>query len=204
MQRKAPITRPPFDFTLGRGTVIVPLEGTWVSNTVDTGQVYKGIMLSDGTVRAIPVDAVAPVPPTGLARVIRLTSVSLTWTAVPGVAHYQVSRDGANIGTSTSTDFRDTTVSVGNTYSYTVSSVDQYQQRSPPSASVSATVDLSLNSAPTDVVITCWPTPLPTDGPAFVRVNAREIDVHDMAMALNVDAGSLQATNDPSVWIIRI
>ena len=48
------------------------------------------------------------------------------------------------------------------------------------------------------------PLPIPTDGPAIIRVNAREIDTQTIAYALHVDAGSLTATSDPSVWVLRI
>lgn len=172
--------------------------------TVDTGEAYRIIMLSDGTVRAIPFAAVAPLPPAGLALVTKLTSIGLTWTAAVGADSYRISRDGVIIGTSDSTAFRDTHVTIGSTYSYTVSSLDQYQQRSPETSPVSTTITMALNSAPAGVVITCWPTPIPTDGPAFIRVCAREIDIQIMSTLLNVDAGALTATNDPSLWIIRI
>jgi hypothetical protein len=172
--------------------------------TVDTGEHYKLIMLSDGTVRAIPFDEVAPATPTGLARIVRLTSVSLTWDAMAGAVSYQVTRNGTNIATTSFVSYRDAAVTIGQTYTYTVSSVDQYQQRSPASSSVTAFIDPELNQTPTDVTITVWPTPIPVDGYSYVRVNALELDVQDIAFELEVDAGSLTSTPDPSTWIIRI
>jgi hypothetical protein len=172
--------------------------------TIDTGEPYKIIMLSNGTVRAIPVDAVPPVAPTGVTLFVSMTSVSVSWTVVSGAARYNVYRDGVLLGTTTDKTYRDATVVLDHTYEYEVASVDIYGQISPPSDPVSATIDISLNHAPADVVIKCWPLPIPTDGPAFIRVNATEIDVQTISYVLNVDAGSLRATNDPSVWIITL
>ena len=172
--------------------------------TIDTGELYRIIMLSNGSVFAIPFDAVPPDKPTGLAATIRLTSVNLTWNAAAGATSYVIKRNGVEIGTTSGRSYRDTTVTVGNTYTYTVSSVDQYKQRSPASDPVSATIDIGLNSAPTDVVIKCWPLPIPTDGPALVRVNSREIDVQLIMTTLGVDAGALTPTADPTVWSLRI
>lgn len=181
-----------------------PSSGSGSGSTVDTGEPYKIIMLSDGTVRAIPAGAVPPATPTGLAVIPRLTSASLTWTAVVGATSYQVTRDGGIIGTASSNSFRDTNVTIGATYGYRVASIDQYQQRSPASAPVSAFIDIALNQAPADVSITMWPTPIPIDGYSYVRVNALEVDVQTIAYVLSVDVGSLTSTPDPSVWILRI
>lgn len=173
--------------------------------TVDTGAPYRIIMLSDGTVKAIPVAAVPPSPPASLAISVGLTSVNLSWPIVTEAVKFYVYRDGALLDNNVVfQSFRDTTIVIGNTYEYRVSSVDQYNQVSPRSAAAFATIDASLNHAPTDVVITCWPNPLPTDGPALVRVNAHEIDVQNIAYLLNVDVGALRDTDDPSVWIVTI
>jgi hypothetical protein len=172
--------------------------------TVDTGEKYRIIMLSNGSTFAIPYAAVPPTAPTGVVAIARLTSVNLNWGIVSGATSFVIKRNGIQIGTTGNQTYRDTNIVIGNTYSYTVSSVDQYKQRSPPSATVSAFIDPSLNAAPTNVAIYCWPNPIPTDGPAYIRVNAREIDVQTIAYMLNVDAGSLSATADPSVWAFRI
>jgi hypothetical protein len=110
----------------------------------------------------------------------------------------------ALLNSTTSLSYRDTNIVVDNTYEYRISTVDQYGQISPRSDPVFATTALSLNNAPTDVEIRVWPTPIPTDGPAFIRVNANEIDIQIMSFLLNVDAGSIRATNDPSLWIITV
>lgn len=172
--------------------------------TVDTGESFKLIMLSDGTVRAIPIAAVPPTTPTGVSIITRLTSVSLSWTAVAGATSYQITRNGVVIGTSPFTSYRDGGVTIGSTYDYRVASIDQYQQRSPASAPVTTFIDVALNQAPADVVITVWPTPIPVDGYSYVRVNAREMDVQNLAFALSVDVGSISSTADPSTWTIQI
>ena len=179
-------------------------SGSGSGNTVDTGEPYRVILLSDGTVKAIPAAAVPPAPPTGITVVVALTAVNIRWSAVPGAIRYYIYRDEVLLDSTGYLNFRDTTVVVGNTYEYRVSSIDQYSQVSLRSDPVSATVSLSLNHAPVDVEIRCWPTPLPTDGPAFVRVNAWEIDIQNISYILNVDAGSLRATDDPSLWILTI
>jgi hypothetical protein len=172
--------------------------------TVDTGQPFRIIMLSNGSVIAIPESAVPPIAPTGLAAIARLTSVSLSWNAATGATSYIIRRDGVQVATTSNRTYRDLAIVSGNTYSYTVASVDTYAQRSPASAPVTAYIDPTLNVAPTNMSVTCWPTPIPTDGPAFIRVNATEPDLQILAFTLGVDAGSLSSTADPSVWVIRV
>jgi len=219
---KAPLDSPTF---IGTPTAPTPLPGTNTTQlattafvkaemssgsgagsglTVDTNELYRLIMLSNGSVFAIPYAAVPPPAPTGVTATVRLTSVNLEWPIVPSAASFVIKRDGVQVATSVYQSYRDTTVIVGNTYTYTVSTVDQYRQRSPQSAPVTAYINPALNAAPADLAIRCWPLPIPTDGPAIIRVNAREIDTQTIAYALHVDAGSLTATSDPSVWVLRI
>jgi hypothetical protein len=171
--------------------------------TVDTGEHYRMIMLSDGTVRAIPFDAVAPPTPTGLAIVARLSSVRLTWNAAPGASTYRVFRDAAVRASASITSFRDTAITVGSTYTYAVASVDVYGQRSPTSAPVTAFIDPASNVAPV-VEISTWPAELPTNGSAIVRVNATDVNAQTLALALSVSAGAPQPTDDPSVWLLNV
>jgi hypothetical protein len=107
------------------------------------------------------------------------------------------------IGTSSVPDFRDTTVTVSSTYTYTVQAIDQYGQRSGMSASENAFIDPALNEAP-EVTITCWPAEIPTNGIALVRVNAIDVDAQLLALTLDVDLGALEVTDDPSVWRLTI
>jgi hypothetical protein len=171
--------------------------------TVDTGEPYKVIMLADGTVRAVPQDAVAPGVPSGLAALGRLTSVALTWDAAQGAATYVVFRDNQILATPATTSYRDRAITVGASYTYRVAAVDQYGQRSPSSTTATVTINPADNSAPV-VNVRTWPTQINPDGVTLIRVNASDADVQTLALALNVSTGSLQGTADPSVWMLTL
>lgn len=175
------------------------LEGV----TVDTSEAFKLILLSDGTVRAIPSGAVAPAVPTGLAVDAKLTSVRLSWSAAARAATYRVTRDGVQVAVVSGLSFRDTAIQPGATYSYRVASIDQYGQRSAASAPASAFVDPDLNVAPS-VTVTAWPPAPSTNGRSLLRVNAIDVNAQTLALALAVDVGSIQPTADPSVWLYTI
>jgi chitodextrinase len=168
--------------------------------TSDTGETYKIILFSDGTMRAIPTSAIPPTNPTGLTRTVRVNSVKLTWTAVAGATSYRIERDGAPYATSPTTSYRDSGVVVGTTYAYAVRAVDTYGQASPLSATVTAFIDPALNVAPT-ITVRTWPAgAIPANQRAIVRVNATDVDLQALALALGVDLGTLVATADPTVW----
>ncbi len=73
-------------------------------------------------------DTIAPTAPTGLvATAISRTQCNLAWTASTdnvGVTGYKVFRNAAQIGTSATTSYSDTTCSPNTTYTYTVSAYD--------------------------------------------------------------------------------
>lgn len=75
-----------------------------------------------------PPDTTAPSVPTGL--ILSATdgyTTNLSWAGSSdnvAVTSYQILRDGAVLGTSTTTSYSDQTVVPGNTYSYSVSAVD--------------------------------------------------------------------------------
>lgn len=193
------VVEPPTGGGGGGGTVSSELDGY----TVDTSEHYRIIMLSSGTVRAIPYAAVPPATPTGLAAQARLTSVTLTWTAVGGAANYVVQRDGVQLGTTDSNSYRDRTVLPGATYVYRVAALDQYQQQSAYTSTVSAFINPALNSPPV-VEITTWPPQINPSGTTIIRVNANDADAQVLALQLNVSAGLLQPTVDRSVWLLTI
>lgn len=167
--------------------------------TADTFQSYKIILLSDGTVRAIPSTANPPSTPTGLTVTPHISSVKVQWNPVSGAASYFVYRNGGAVTQTSQRTFRDLNATVGQTYTYAVQAVDQYGQRSVVSSTVSAFVDPASNVAPV-VEVTSWPTTAPTDGVTVLRVNASDADAQTLALSLGVDAGTLTATSDPSVW----
>jgi hypothetical protein len=83
------------------------------------------------TTSAAGTDTTAPSVPTNLAATAQsATSVTLAWdastdeTGGSGVAGYDVYRNGAKVGSSTTTGFTDTGLSAGTTYSYTVKAKD--------------------------------------------------------------------------------
>lgn len=170
---------------------------------VDTGAAMRIIVLSTGQVIAIPAAAVAPSAPEDLECTVRLTSVRLAWAPGAGAASYAITRDGTQIATTSESTYRDSAITPGATYSYRVASIDQYGQRSAATSPVSAFVDPELNEPPS-VDIRCWPPELPTNGVGLIRLNAIDVDVQALALELSVDAGQLQVTEDPSVWLVRI
>lgn len=171
--------------------------------TVDTGEAYRVIVFSDGTTRAIPVDAVAPATPTGLATLARINSVRLTWSAVSGATQYVVYRNAAQVAVVSGPLYRDSAVVVGSTYTYNVAAVSVYGLRSGYSSNVSAFIDPALNVAPT-VEVTTWPAgAIALGNKVIVRVNAADVDAQLLALTLGTSVGSLVATADPTVWILE-
>ena len=170
--------------------------------TVDTGELYKVILFSNGQARAIPVGADPPNTPTGLAREVHINSVKLTWNPVQYGPGYVIYRDGSQIGTTGALFFRDTGVVVGQTYTYTIQAVDSYGLRSGISSSVSAFIDPALNTVPS-IEIRSWPTSVALGNRCIIRVNAKDVDAQTLALTLGVDVGSLIPHADPSMWILE-
>jgi hypothetical protein len=171
--------------------------------TVDTNEHFKVIGLSNGTVTAIPFDVQPPTVPTGLVAAVKVTSVRLDWNAVSGAARYLIARDGVQIATPETRNYRDTTVTIGSTHTYQVATEDAYGQRSGYGPAVSAFIDPALNTAPT-IEIRTWPPAIPTNGTALLRVNATDTDAETLALALSIDLGNLAPTDDPSLWIVTV
>jgi hypothetical protein len=102
-----------------------------------------------------PPDTTPPTAPTNLTATAAGTQVNLTWTASTdnvGIAGYDVLRDGALIGTATSTGYTDTTVSPSTTYTYTVRARDAAGNVSSPSNAATVTTGVAptlLTFAPT-------------------------------------------------------
>src|SRR5262249_15576882 len=92
---------------------------------------------ADLAVTATLPDTTPPSPPTGLtATAASARRVDLSWGASNddvGVTGYSVLRDGAPVGTSTSTSFPDAGVSPETSYSYTVTARDAAGNVSSPS-----------------------------------------------------------------------
>lgn len=177
--------------------------GELVADTVDTATEYRLILFSNGTVKAIPVATPDPLPATNLNAVAAVASVTLTWTAATlptSGKTYRVYRDGVLVATTSNVTYRDNAVVTGNTYSYTVVTVDAYGQVSAATSAATAFVDPALNQPPVVTSVTAWPPAHFTDGKTLIRVNASDLDGQALSLELGVDSGFLEPTDDPSVW----
>ncbi len=141
-------------------------------------------------------DTEAPTVPTNLnATAISGTRVDLTWTASTdnvGVTGYKVFRDSAQVGTSPTASYSDTTCSPNTTYSYTVSAYDAALNESAQSAPDVVTTPPSgpqtKDYAPTAITITRGSigsgsvTNLGANDASYLRINsvkvgsARQVD----------------------------
>lgn len=88
-------------------------------------------------------NATPPAAPTGLSGTpIGSTGASLSWNAPSGsigVAGYVVSRNGAQVATTTTTSYTDSGLAAATTYSYSVAALDAAGNMSPNSRSVNVT-----------------------------------------------------------------
>lgn len=87
-------------------------------------------------------DTAAPTAPTGLnASAIAITSVGLTWAASAdnvGVSGYRIYRNGAQVGTSASTNYTITGLTANTAYNFSVAAVDAAGNLSAQSSAISA------------------------------------------------------------------
>ncbi|MEW9711370.1 family 14 glycosylhydrolase, partial [Paenibacillus sp. SI92] len=130
-------------------------SGTWDNNgsknylfNVGTWAFTPGANGAAGTITPltpVELDTIAPSVPTNVAVSGKTSSsVSLSWTASTdnvNVTGYEIWRDGAKVGTSTTTSYTNTGLAAGTTYSYTVKAYDAANNISAASAAVSATTD---------------------------------------------------------------
>jgi len=93
-----------------------------------------------------------PGPPKNLAAQAASSSeIDLTWdapTSGAGAAHYEVYRDGSDIGATTSTSYADEGLSPSTTHSYVVTAVSSAGKESSPSNQASATTLTDVPGAP--------------------------------------------------------
>lgn len=97
-----------------------------VVNSVDSNAF--SLRLAAGSGSPPPADTSAPTAPTNVAgSAISSSQINLTWTASTdnvGVTGYSISRNGTQVGTTTTTSYSDTGLSASTTYVYTVSASD--------------------------------------------------------------------------------
>jgi hypothetical protein len=127
---------------------------TTYTYTVSASNV-KGTSAQSVAVHATTSNAVVPPQVTGLAvGTVTATSVALSWGLVSGATSYSVYRNGGGtpIGTSTATNYTDTGVTAGNTYTYNVAAANA-NGLGPQSATVTAaTPAVGFSATDTDTV----------------------------------------------------
>jgi len=101
-------------------------------------------------------DTTPPTVPTGVtATANRSTEIDVSWSPssdAGGVAGYTIYRNGAAVGTSTTTSFADTGLTASTTYSYTVDAIDTSNNRSAqssPPVTATTAADTTVPTAPT-------------------------------------------------------
>lgn len=136
---------------------------------VDAGTTIPGLTVDiDGDARPngsacdigadeLQVDTVAPTVPSGLSATnMTPNSLTLSWTAAAdaapagvaatGVSGYRIYRNGAAIGTSTTTSYSDSGLAAGTAYSYTVTAYDGAANESAASAALRATTSPAVGN----------------------------------------------------------
>jgi poly(3-hydroxybutyrate) depolymerase len=127
---------------------------TTYTYTVSASNV-KGSSAQSAPVQATTTNAVVPAQVTGLTvGTVTATSVALSWNAVSGATSYDVYRNGGNTpaGTTTATNFTDTGVVAGTTYTYAVAAANA-NGLGAQSASVTATTPaVGYSATDTDTI----------------------------------------------------
>ncbi|MBP2001501.1 chitin-binding protein [Paenibacillus shirakamiensis] len=120
----------------------------------DTGNAFYQVV-DVNLVNGSTPPATAPAAPTGLASSAQTTnSITLNWlpsTSTSGVKQYEISRNGAVVGTSTTTSYTDTALTANKAYTYSVVAIDTTGARSVASSSVSVSTKANVTdtAAPT-------------------------------------------------------
>jgi glucose/arabinose dehydrogenase/chitodextrinase len=183
---------------------VVSTVGSYNATATQNSNVWVMHMVAFRADPGVP-DTSPPSAPTGLTAVAASsTQVNLAWMASTdnvGVTGYRVFRNGAQVGTPTTTSFQDTGLAPATTYTYTVSAVDGAGNVSPPSASASATTPSPPppDTTPPTVSITA-PAPGSTVSSA-VTVTANAADnVGVVGVQFLLDGANLDAEDTTSPY----
>jgi chitodextrinase len=147
-------------------TLTVKLNGTTLTTQTDgsiTAAGYPGIDVTDYDGRGAPGDGQCDnweggavgnllAAPTNLAgTAVSSSQVNLSWTASTGAAGYKVFRNGTQAGSSVTTSYSDSGLTLGTTYTYAVAAYASDGTTSPLSAPIAVTTqgDTTPPSAPT-------------------------------------------------------
>jgi fibronectin type 3 domain-containing protein len=156
-------------FTPGPSTQVAQVAGsaaTYHDSGPAAGTYYYRVKAEDAAANLSPPsneasatvtrDTTPPTAPTNLVATARPGQVTLGWTAAGdnvGVTRYNVTRNGAALGTATSTAYTDASVVAGTTYSYTVTAQDAAGNVSGPSNTATATLPSGTGAITVDQVV---------------------------------------------------
>lgn len=118
--------------------VLHPGDGTYTLTVQNVSDLAGNVMST--TARNYTIDTTPPTAPGSLTASPGTTSVDLAWTAssdANGIAGYSVYRDGALLGTTTSTTYTDANLAPDTSYAYRITATDLYGNTA--DATVSAT-----------------------------------------------------------------
>jgi hypothetical protein len=102
---------------------------------------HNGSVTVNYTVQT-PRDTQAPTAPASLTATVQRKNITVSWQAstdINVVAGYQVFRDGIKVATTTTTDYSDSNLTSGTTYTYYVTAFDPDNNVSSPSNSANVT-----------------------------------------------------------------
>ena len=157
--------------------VLPPTPRTTTASSPATPPETKRSALTARSRPPLSPDTIPPSIPTGLtATAVSTTQINLSWNASTdnvAVTGYQVFRNGAQVGTSTTTTFSDTGLSPSTLYSYTVQAVDAAANPSGQSAPASATTLTPDTILPT-VTITAPTGSTTLSGTVTISANASD------------------------------
>lgn len=153
LQARQSVTEATYSTTVTDGQLTVGITGT------GAGGYLNGLIIQ----QMLPTAPAAPagLSVTSISTTSGAASVSLTWNSVTDAVYYNLYRADAGstsysfIHQATGTSYNDTTVSVGNTYSYHVTAVNSSVLESEPSSAVTAEVisTAAIPAAPTNLVV---------------------------------------------------
>jgi fibronectin type 3 domain-containing protein len=141
------------------GVLLTTVTGTtYADATAVNNTAYTYYVTAMGTTESAPSTsvtvtpvAITPAVPTGLVPTSGNAQVSLSWTAAANAQSYRVYRGGTLVGSPSTTNFIDTGLTNGTSYTYTVVSVNG-SAVSAASAGVSSTPMAPAPGAPTNLV----------------------------------------------------
>ena len=148
-----------FPITLLAGTPNDGTQAVTIPNLTGTtnrimiagsNHIFYDVSNTNFTITAGTADTIAPTPPSLVASNTTVNSTLLSWSGATdniAVTSYSIFRNGALIGTSTTTTYTATGLSAGTTYSFTVKAKDADGNLSVDSNSVSVTT-LSTDTTP--------------------------------------------------------